>query len=144
MPLLCPSHDLPLSTLTHLHSSFILIPSIYQPNISMITKRIRFTPCEIKAPNYDFTGMMAVYNRWTGLSGLDYWADRFSLETHIWRLYNKTCRDTAVESWLHIKSTLIVMHFYRARLSTTPTINRLYCACSYHSLEQGSSMTRTV
>ena len=54
---------------------------------------------------------------WTG--GLDYWTNRFLLEIHIGRLFNETCRGTAVESWLHMKVLGSLLHFivpaYRPR-----------------------------
>ena len=53
---------------------------------------------------------------WT--SGLDYWTDRFSFKTHIWRLYNEV-------QWREIASPVEILGlpwFYWPRLSTTPTI----------------------
>ena len=53
---------------------------------------------------------------WTG--GLDYWTDRFSFKTHIWRLYNEV-------QWREIAPTVETLGhswFYYPRLSTTPTI----------------------
>ena len=78
----------------------------------------------MRLPNMDFYlhKNTAVYNRWTGLvdwtSGLDYWTDRFSFKTHIWRLFNEV-------QWREIASTVETLGlswFYCPRLSTTLTI----------------------
>ena len=55
---------------------------------------------------------------WT--SGLDYWTDRFSFKTHIWRLCNEM-------QWRQIAPPVIILlvrlsWFYWPHLSTTPTI----------------------